>query len=430
MEFRNLTPFDAMAFNAIDVAGNEFHVVVLKAAYALERSAYAKPGGETHHCVLQEGDSAVSLTMSDKYEGVDANSSVRCESDLAPFKPRCDVVIRATSYAPNGVPARWWPAHARVMDGDTLVIDKSLKVLGPRTFIEGPHGWRVSEPSECLQVPVRWEYAYGGSSVVMPSCNASGRGGELLLNEVCFTNPLGCGWLEKQYLKLSLDNGVLATPDVLSAPAEGSPIKQLRAPQIEARDEPITLLDVVEHAKSGLDAQQMAVAAAAYQMAPAGLGAMGRAWTPRLQRAGTYDVAWLEARWPNLPADFDFGYWNGAPDDQQIPWPKPGAVFELVNLAHPENTRSGLLKTRLPPHRAIAALRYISGAIVPVEMQLDTMLVDTDEMQILLTWRANFPLQPEVRVCEARFELEPSAPLLRFDHDEEVTERGAVWQTT
>ncbi|KVL70294.1 hypothetical protein WL80_24175 [Burkholderia ubonensis] len=236
--------------------------------------------------------------------------------------------------------------------------------------------------------------------------------------------------MEKQYLKLSLDNGVLATPDVLSAPAEGSPIKQLRAPQIEARDEPITLLDVVEHAKSGLDAQQMAVAAAAYQMAPAGLGAMGRAWTPRLQRAGTYDVAWLEARWPNLPADFDFGYWNGAPDDQQIPWPKPGAVFELVNLAHPENTRSGLLKTRLPPHRAIAALRYISGAIVPVEMQLDTMLVDTDEMQILLTWRANFPLQPEVRVCEARFELEPSAPLLRFDHDEEVTERGAVWQTT
>ncbi|OJA63184.1 hypothetical protein BGV68_02945 [Burkholderia ubonensis] len=413
MEFRNLTPFATMAFDAVDAAGGEFRVVVLKAAYVLKRNASGEPDDDTHYCVLQEGDAAVSLNMADEYEGAVANSSVRSESDLAPFKPKCDVIIRATSFAPNGVPARWWHARARVMDGDALVIDKRLRVLGPRTFIDGPHGWRVSEPTECVSVPVRWESAYGGTSVVMHAGDAPGKGGDLLLNEVCFTNPLGCGWLEERYLKLVTDTNVLATPDVLSVPAGGSRARQLRAPQIEAWDQPVTVLDVVEHAESGLDAQQMAAVAASYQMSPAGLGAMGRAWTPRLQRAGTYDEVWLETRWPHLPTDFDFSYWNGAPDDQQIPWPKPGVAIELANLTRSEDTCSGLLKTRLPRHRAIVALHYLGGGVDPVEMHLDTIFVDTDEMQISLTWRATFPPQPDVRVCEARFETDPSAPLLR-----------------
>ncbi|OMW45527.1 DUF2169 family type VI secretion system accessory protein [Burkholderia pseudomallei] len=414
MEFRNLTPFATMAFDAVDVAGVEFHVVVLKAAYVMERNASSEPDDDTHNCVLQEGDAAVPLSMADEYEGAVSNSSVRSESDLAPFKPKCDVIIRATSFAPNGVPARWWHAHARVMDGDALVIDKRLRVLGPRTFIDGPHGRRVSVPGECVKVPVRWEYAYGGTSVVMHAANTSGKGNELLLNEVCFTNPLGCGWLEERYLKLVMDKDVLATPDVLSVPGDGSRVAQFRAPQIEAWDQPTTLLDVVKHAESRLDAQQMAVVATSYQMMPAGLGVIGRAWTPRLQRAGTYDEAWLETRWPHLPADFDFGYWNGAPDDQQIPWPKPGAAFELANLARSEDTRSGLLKIRLPQHRAIVAQHYLGGRVEPVEMQLDTIFFDTDEMKVSLTWRATFPPQPDVRICEARFETDPSAPLLRL----------------
>ena len=43
------------------------------------------------------------------------------------------------------------------------------------------------------------------------------------------------------------------------------------------------------------------------------LGALGLS-PPAL--AGTYDDSWKQTRWPGLPEDFDFGYWNCAPEDQ------------------------------------------------------------------------------------------------------------------
>ncbi|HAQ24498.1 MAG TPA: hypothetical protein DCQ80_00760 [Pseudomonas sp.] len=78
----------------------------------------------------------------------------------------------------------------------------------------------------------------------------------------------------------------------------------------------------------------MAVIAQGYGHRPAGFGIRGRAWAPRLQTAGTYDRQWLDARWPLLPRDFDFAYWNGAPEDQQIDSPH------------------GFVRAPLPGHRA------------------------------------------------------------------------------
>ncbi|WP_176000873.1 DUF2169 domain-containing protein [Burkholderia vietnamiensis] len=163
---------------------------------------------------------------------------------------------------------------------------------------------------------------------------------------------------------------------------------------------------------------------------PVGLGVVGRAWTPRLQFAGTYDETWHKTRWPYHPVDHDFHYWNGAPADQQIEWPAPGLAFELANLALPEHTRAGFLRARLPGHRALVALRFKSGEIVPLEMKLDTLSIDTEEMRVSATWRAVFPLQPAVRVCEARFELDRHAPLLRMAVPKTTSEPEDAWQTT
>ncbi len=173
----------------------------------------------------------------------------------------------------------------------------------------------------------------------------------------------------------------------------------------------------------------MAEIASAYQYKPAGLGVTGRAWAPRLQNASTYDEAWLKKLWPYLPKDFDFRYWNGAPADQQISWPSSDLRLDLMNLAAPEHTFSGRLSARLPGHRAVFALRYASGATMPVTTHLDTVLIDAEEMQVMLTWRAVFPRTPEVRVCEARFETDPAAPQLRLNRDGLSTKQEAVWQT-
>ena len=430
MEFRNLTPLHAMAFNAVDVPGNEINVVVLKAGYRLEPMQSVDQGGDTHRCVLLDGDHAVPLAMADEYEGETGKSSVKWESDLAPFKPKCDVLVRATAHAPHGVPAATWPARLRVYDGGDMVIDKGLRVTGPRSFTKGWRGWKLGAPESAVAVPVRWEHAFGGASRVTLAPGATGEPVELELNEVCFTNPLGSGWVEKRFLDRATHKSVMGSPCVSAVSEPRSKIAELPAPQIEAWDSPTTDLGVAEHPESALDAKQMKQVAATYSAVPVGLGVVGRAWTPRLQFAGTYDETWHKTRWPYHPADHDFHYWNGAPADQQIAWPEPGPAFELANLAPPEQARAGFLRARLPGHRAFVALRLASGAIIPLAMKLDTLLIDTETMRVSATWRAVFPLEPAVRVCEARFEVDLHAPLLRMSNKITTTDAEDAWQTT
>ena len=45
------------------------------------------------------GEEALGLQMADEYEGEDGGS-VKAESDLAPYKPKCDVLVRATARRP------------------------------------------------------------------------------------------------------------------------------------------------------------------------------------------------------------------------------------------------------------------------------------------------------------------------------------------
>ena len=52
---------------------------------------------------------------------------------------------------------------------------------------------------------------------------------------------------------------------------------------------------------------------------PAGFGAVGRGWQPRLGFAGTYDQAWIDTQWPLPPKDFDPRHNLSAPADQQLP---------------------------------------------------------------------------------------------------------------
>lgn len=140
--------------------------------------------------------------------------------------------------------------------------------------------------------------------------------GATLLNEVCLSNPVGCGWLHKRWFK-ALRKARLARP------------KTLPTPQIEwPNDSPLSTPLMAKHPKGELDARAMARIARAYGRSPAGFGPLGKAWAPRLALAGTYDARWLDERHPRLPEDFDFAYWNGAPADQQIDFPDlTGLIF-------------------------------------------------------------------------------------------------------
>ncbi len=369
MEFHNLTPFDALAYGALDTHDEEHHVVVTRVVYRLVPDG----ANATHRCeAVTEGD-VCDLVTEDVYEGEVNESSVVAESDIAPFKPRCDVVVHATAHAPGGAAATRWPVRVRVTAPDPphasspgdaprgALIDKTLEVTGPRRFERSLGGaWTLTEPAAVTSVPMRWERAFGGRSVV-PDRERAGR---MLLNEVCFTNPLGAGWVERRHFEAHEK----ATREALSS---------LAAPQIEHPQHRVTSLVVAEHPPHAVEAPAMAELAESYGATPAGLGFVGRAWTPRLQRAGTYDEAWVRARHPFLPDDFKFAYWNGAPDDRQIAHPGLGLTVELWNLTAPTRSRDGYVRFALPPHRAfLVAFMCVLPLSFPVV--IDTVGVDAE----------------------------------------------------
>jgi hypothetical protein len=111
MEFRNLTPFGALCFGALDPGGREHRVVVLRACYEL-RPRPQEPGW-FDACVLD--DDPPDLVLADRYTGEEGRSSLVCESDLAPYKPRCDVLVHGKAHAPEGRAAKSWSARVRLI---------------------------------------------------------------------------------------------------------------------------------------------------------------------------------------------------------------------------------------------------------------------------------------------------------------------------
>jgi hypothetical protein len=468
MEFKNLTPFQAIAYTGVDTQDREYHVVAMAVGYRLLRDDDGQWRAE-----LIEDDS-LSLCMADEHYGEPVSSSIRRESDLIPYKPRCDVVVRGSSHAPEGRPAKQWTARlmlttakretipepeppeplnpvmglttaqreawARTLDAHRrkveqaqsapprTVLDKTLRVSGPSVFERTPLlGYRRGAITAVAAVPLRWEHAWGGGCRVDAlEPKARDKTNETtdealppLLNEVCFSNPVGCGWIEKRWAS-AMKKADRPLP------------KTLPAPQIEYLHDPALSSPLeFKHPAGEQDARAMKRIAEGYGRKPAGFGPLCKAWAPRLALAGTYDDVWLEERHPFLPKDFDFGYWNGAPADQQIAFPDLTEGYELLtdNLV----PGGGSMRVALPRHRALA-LADLGGAHLPFPMQIDTMLLDTEAMTLTLVWRTALLKLAEPDTVEARFIVDPEAPWVKYapidDTDNNTTSEATPPLTT
>lgn len=149
--------------------------------------------------------------------------------------------------------------------------------------------------------------------------------------------------------------------------------------------------------------------------APACFAPVPPAWAARASRLGTYDADWQKDRWPYLPRDADYAYFNAAPPAQQIPYPR-GDEDILLGGVHPDlRVIQGKLPGLVP--RAFAQLDRARGyAFRPVPLHLDTVFIDADAMRVSLVWRGHLDVSaehaPEVAslfVCEGRAGVEASA---------------------
>lgn len=447
MEFRNLTPFPAIAFDGIDQHDQRFHSVVMRLTFEVQDDG-----------TLLLAPAQTPLAMTDEFYGEANRSSVRQESDLAPYKPHTDVIVIADACAPQGKPsklfgvalkingapdlppephglnptyhaspermAEWREQCARLtakaLEGP-LVLRKVLLIGGMRewrkrapltralTLFTLPK-WKLTAPLPLTTLPLRYEYAYGGENKILVNEQAASRvdkkyrlpgrvpqpdnasAGDLqeaIAHSVYEQNPVGRGFAERWYLNAAR-------------------LACVPAPHIEAASQPIGRFGK--------------------ECIPQGFGVVGRGWQPRLGLAGTYDQQWQEERHPNLPADFDFGYWNGAPADQQVtPYLSGDEQISLFNLC-PESAgtvcdASGntCLSFALPGHLPFVLARFQDGRIGELAAKLDTLIIDAapdasdpeKKIAVVCVWRATVATAPGVRVLEARMLTHADVTALR-----------------
>lgn len=201
---------------------------------------------------------------------------------------------------------------------------KRLRIFGDRKWKRGPLGWRKSTPQPFVKMPIVYERAFGGYDE---------KGSEA-------RNRVGTGYtsnLDRKYNETPLPN--------IEFP------KQLI---VSPRDKPN----------------------------PAGLGVIAKNWEPRLLFAGTYDDAWLENGFPLLPHDFDIRFNQSTPPDQWIARPQGGEVIKITGMSS-----EGDFNIKLPPCVIRLTLHYKDHSEEKA-MDLDTILIESDERRLTLTWRA------------------------------------------
>lgn len=311
---------------AIDPDGRERLVAVAKQSYALpERDA-----GELRLLPRSEQSPLIEV---DLFAGDPASSAPLLENDYAAYKPRCDVLVQAYAYAPGGRPV----AEVEVEVG-VGAWRKRLRVLGERVWTGGISGARLTDPLAFDRMEISYQRAFGGAQTDPADPRRS---------EALRENPAGVG-----YYPLS----------------RGAALYGLAGPNCEALDDPVR--------------------SPSRRHRPAALGPIGRSWMPRLSLAGTYDQRWLDERFPFLPEDFRYDYFQSTPADQQVEPPRGGETCWLINLSPSGSLRFSLPTTAMPVELTLADKRRVETSA-----RMDTLVIDAITQRVTMTWRASHALE-------------------------------------
>jgi hypothetical protein len=329
-----------MPFKGLD--GKTFLTVVVKGTFAIPDRGVALLAQE--QLPVEYGDIP--------HNGQDGGST-RLEADVAPFKPRADIVLVGHAYAPPGKLVAAIDVSLRVGR-----LQKVLRVFGNRTWkcasLSGDH---LTDPEPFDKMPIVYERAFGGIDL---------NGGGYLPS-----NLAGCGYFAK-ISKKSVHNAPL--------PNIEDPTDLIRSPKDRPR--------------------------------PMGYGFWGRAWEPRLGYLGTYDEEYRKRYYPNLPPDFKYDYYNGAHPDLQVKgYLRGDEPVELINLSP-----HGTLNFQLPAQQLAcrvdktyetlqAYIRTLDDRQISrdrlnntepvseqIAMNLDTLCLLPDEKRFFLVWRGSTPV--------------------------------------
>ena len=323
MELLNATGMPAGYTLGMQPDGRELLVVAIKGSFTIPQN------GEAPRLAAEQ----VPLFEADVFTGEPGFSAPLYESDFAPHKPRCDVLLNGSAYAPGGKPVRRVRVFLQV--GST---SKSFDVVGNRVWKKRLFSVRASKPEPFTVLPISYNNAFGGVDNTHKQEKK---------HRAYFTNPVGMGFHSNRKAKF-VQNQPL--------PNAEEPGKRIKKP----------------HGRYN----------------PMALGPIGRSWPPRPKYAGTYDDNWLENVFPFLPTDFDDAYYQSAPIDQQIDYLRGGEEIVLSNLTPQGHTRFHIPQIIIP---VVFFLK--NGETYKTHGIADTLVLKPDAGHFMVTWRASLPLK-------------------------------------
>lgn len=275
-----------------------------------------------------------------KWDGSD-EASDKYEPEGAFFKPATDVVLVGHAHAQER------GTRELLVALKVGALQKGVKVIGDRAWFKSMGSVAMTKPAPFERIPLRYERAFGGWDRSSP---------DAAKHQFELRNPVGTGFR-----------------------AAGSRFEEgVRLPNLE---------DPVQPIEEWGD-----------RPAPVGFGFIGPNWQPRAAFAGTYDAAWEKSRKPLLPRDFDRRFLNAASPGLIAPGYLQGNEPVVIANATPEG-RLAFSLPGLPPPQVVVYRKRESDE--DLELRLDTVIIDTDAMRLVLLWRGMLVLTQEPTEVES-----------------------------
>lgn len=327
MNLINATKMQAGYTLGLGKDGRESLVVVVKGTFLIPDREQDEP---------KLAPEQVPLVTADVFTGEPGMSAVLYESEYAPHKPRCDVVLNGSAYAPGGRPTDRVTVSLRVG-----AMKKSFDVVGKRTWLGGVLGFSVSSIEPFTVLPFSYNVAFGGidKTVADPA-----------KQKTYLPNHVGVGYHDNIHAQAIVGQLLPNTEET------GKPVNSPKG-----------------------------------NYKPMAFGPIGRQLPERARWAGTYDQQWLDEVFPFLPHDFDERYFQSAPEDQQIDSVKGGEEVELLNL-----TKLGRTKFKIPQLEMPIEFTLRDWSRPEKTGVIDTLLFEPDLGRFSLVWRVSLPLRRNI----------------------------------
>jgi hypothetical protein len=275
-----------------DPDGVEAYVVVVKQTFTWDAQ------GQVHAVAPRP------VVEADVSDGDPARGSVLYEAEIAPSKPRVDVLLAGEI------------ALGAVFDRAVIQLEvgarirKAARVFGDRVWVPGAwSGLHATEPRPFERMPLTWSRAFGGVDPREP-------------RHLDMQNPAGTGFARSEESATGMRLPNYEDPDALVGSWKSRP-------------------------------------------RPLGFGPVGRSWPSRVRWAGTYDQAWLDEQFPLLPRDFDDRFFNCAPEDQQLDTYVPGERVRLRGMTPDGDTSFALPPFAVPVAILDRGGRRTDGLVAP-----------------------------------------------------------------